>query len=90
MEKLKVEALGLRGALASNERELAKKDSRLADLDSLKEQLANSENTAEALKIAKEEACKATEDRLAEIDKLKEDHNFSISWLDGTHAAEVS
>lgn len=42
MEKINVEVLSLREALTSKERELAEKNSYLAEVDSLKEQLAHS------------------------------------------------
>lgn len=44
----------------------------------------------DALKNAREEACKVVEDRLTEVEKLKENHNSVISHLGETHTAEVS
>lgn len=44
----------------------------------------------EALQVAKEEACKASEEKLAEIEGLNEDHKSTLSRLAEAHAAEVS
>lgn len=90
VEKLNVEILGLKKALASKERALVEKDSHLADLDSLKEQLASSQSVAEALRIANEEDCRTIEGKSAEMEKLKENHRSILSRLDETHTAETS
>lgn len=52
--------------------------------------MADSQNAANALRIAKEEACKAAEDKSAEMERLKENHSSTISQLGKAHVAEIS
>lgn len=80
VKRLDVEVSGFREALAFKEKELADlKNSHFAKLNSLKEQIANLQSAADALRVAKEEACKAAEDKSAEMERLKENHNSAIT-----------
>lgn len=66
------------------------KDFHLTEVNSLREQIVNLQRAVDALKATKEEACKAAEDRFAEMDRLKENHNSVISQLGEAHATEIS
>lgn len=91
MERLEAEVLSLKEALASREKELVEvKNFRLTKVDSFIDQVANLQTSADALKNVKEEACKATEDKSAEMEQMKESHASTLSQLGETHVAEVS
>lgn len=91
VRRLDAEILNLKEALASKEKELADlKLSHSTKIDSLKEHVANSQDSANALRIAKEEAFKVTEDKSTEVERLKENHNSIVFQLGETHAAEIS
>lgn len=88
--RLDAEVFGLREALASKEKELADlKNSHLAEVNSLRQQMANLQIATEALKTVKEEASKAAEDKFTEMERLKRNHNSIISLLGEAHPAKV-
>lgn len=69
VERLDAGVLGFREALASKEKELADlKGSHLAEVESFNKQIATLQSSTEALKNAKEEACKTVEDKSAEVE----------------------
>lgn len=66
------------------------KNSHLTEVNSLREHIANLQSDADALRTAKEEACKTAEEKPVEIEKLKENHSSAISQSGEAHAAEIS
>lgn len=91
VKKLITEVSGLRDALASKERELTDlKGSYITEVDSFKEQIASLNKAADPLSTDKEEANKVAKDRVAEMERLQDEHSLAILQLKETHTAEIS
>ena len=77
--------------LTSKDQELVDlKNAHTMEVDTLKVQIESLQKTVVATKLAKEEAEKRVEERAAEMEQLKADHNSSLQQLKESHTTELS